>query len=189
MITSFPHFFRLSKNLTLQDFPGGPEVGTLCFQRRGCEFNPWSGTKIPHAAWHGILTCEPTFALRMSGRVIVQSLPRERPSNQPIISSVQRMVGLFLHFFFHEIISIQTQQQMWQGPFFLSSHLPLSSFLPYPSILSIQSVIKCGNWKFQSLVQSQEGTCETHETFILIHKAFQGLQGEGPTKETHKTHF
>ena len=30
------------------DFPGGPVVKKPCFQYRGCRFNPWSGTKIPH---------------------------------------------------------------------------------------------------------------------------------------------
>ena len=32
------------------NFPGGPEVMTLCIQHRDCRFNPWSGT-IPHAWW------------------------------------------------------------------------------------------------------------------------------------------
>ena len=31
------------------DFPGGPAVKTLCFHRRGHGFDPWWGTKIPHA--------------------------------------------------------------------------------------------------------------------------------------------
>ena len=34
------------------DFPGGPVVRTQCFQCRGRTFDPWSGNKIPHAAWH-----------------------------------------------------------------------------------------------------------------------------------------
>ena len=33
-------------------FPGGSVVKTPCFHCRGHGFNPWSGTKIPHAtAW------------------------------------------------------------------------------------------------------------------------------------------
>ena len=32
----------LVKHLS-RDFPGGPVVKTLCFHRRGCGFDPWSG--------------------------------------------------------------------------------------------------------------------------------------------------
>ena len=35
------------------DFPGVPVVKILCFQCRGCGFDPWLGTMIPHGAWHG----------------------------------------------------------------------------------------------------------------------------------------
>ena len=31
-------------------FPGGPVVKTPRFHCRGCGFNPWVGTKIPHTA-------------------------------------------------------------------------------------------------------------------------------------------
>ena len=34
---------------TVEDFPGGPVVKTLHSQRKGPEFNPWSGNQIPHA--------------------------------------------------------------------------------------------------------------------------------------------
>ena len=34
------------------DFPGGPVVKTSHFYYRGCEFDPWWGTKIPHALRH-----------------------------------------------------------------------------------------------------------------------------------------
>ena len=40
-------------NKLSQDFPGSPDVTTLSFQCKGRRFDPWSGTKIPHAAWHG----------------------------------------------------------------------------------------------------------------------------------------
>ena len=33
-----------------QDFPEGVAAKTLCSQRRGTGFNPWSGNKIPYAA-------------------------------------------------------------------------------------------------------------------------------------------
>ena len=35
------------------DFPGGPVVRTLYFQRRGLRLNPWSGNCVPkcHVAW------------------------------------------------------------------------------------------------------------------------------------------
>ena len=33
------------------DFPGSPVVKIPCFHCRGLGFDPWSGTKIPHAAW------------------------------------------------------------------------------------------------------------------------------------------
>ena len=36
-----------------QDGPGGPVVKTPLFHCRGHGFDPWSGTKIPHATWHG----------------------------------------------------------------------------------------------------------------------------------------
>ena len=35
------------------DFPGGPVVNALCFHCSGHGFDPWSGTKIPHAAQRG----------------------------------------------------------------------------------------------------------------------------------------
>ena len=35
------------------DFPGSPVVKTLHFQCKGCKFDLWLGTRIPHAAWHG----------------------------------------------------------------------------------------------------------------------------------------
>ena len=35
------------------DFPGGPVVKTLHFHRRGCGFDPRSGTKIPPTAQRG----------------------------------------------------------------------------------------------------------------------------------------
>ena len=33
-----------------RDFPGGPVAKTLSSQWRGPKFNPWSGSKISHAA-------------------------------------------------------------------------------------------------------------------------------------------
>ena len=30
-----------------RDFPGRPVVKTLCFQRKGLGFDPWSGNYIP----------------------------------------------------------------------------------------------------------------------------------------------
>ena len=33
-------FFKKEKN---ENFPGGPVAKLLCFQCRGCGFNPWSG--------------------------------------------------------------------------------------------------------------------------------------------------
>ena len=36
-----------------REFPGGPVVRTPCFHCWGPGFNPWSGTKIPQAAWCG----------------------------------------------------------------------------------------------------------------------------------------
>ena len=35
------------------DFPGDPVLKILSFKCWGCRFDPWSGTKIPHAMWHG----------------------------------------------------------------------------------------------------------------------------------------
>ena len=37
-----------------EDFPGSPLIKTLCFQCKGLRFNSFLGTKIPHAAQHGI---------------------------------------------------------------------------------------------------------------------------------------
>ena len=34
-----------------KDFPSGPVVKTLGFQRRRCMFDPFQGIKIPHAMW------------------------------------------------------------------------------------------------------------------------------------------
>ena len=34
------------------DFPGGPVDKTPCFQCRGCGFDIWLGSKIPHAVWN-----------------------------------------------------------------------------------------------------------------------------------------
>ena len=34
------------------DFSGDAVVKTPCFHCRGHRFNPWSGTKIPHAVQH-----------------------------------------------------------------------------------------------------------------------------------------
>ena len=36
-----------------REFPGGPMVKTPCFHCRWHKFYPWSGSKIPLAAWHG----------------------------------------------------------------------------------------------------------------------------------------
>ena len=33
----------------MKDFSGGPVVKTLHFHCRGHKFNPWSGSKVPHA--------------------------------------------------------------------------------------------------------------------------------------------
>ena len=55
-------------NKLSQDFPGSPEVTTPSFQCKGRRFNPWSGTKIPHAIWHGqktaVCLCTPRTELR-----------------------------------------------------------------------------------------------------------------------------
>ena len=43
------------KNLAVKahgDFPGSPVAKTLCFQRIGFNFDPWWGTRIPHATEH-----------------------------------------------------------------------------------------------------------------------------------------
>ena len=51
-------------------FPNGPAVKTPSFHCRGHRFKPWSGTKIPHAAWLGLQ------ASKLQGARI-QSLVRE----------------------------------------------------------------------------------------------------------------
>ena len=33
----------INKKTTFRDFPDGPAVETLCFQCRGCGFDPWTG--------------------------------------------------------------------------------------------------------------------------------------------------
>ena len=48
----FPKWWGF-KNVLSWDFPGSPVVKTPCFQRRGHGLDPWSGTKIPYAVWHG----------------------------------------------------------------------------------------------------------------------------------------
>ena len=42
---------QLVKKCSTGNFPGGPVVKTPCFHCRRLGFI--SGTKIPHAAWHG----------------------------------------------------------------------------------------------------------------------------------------
>lgn len=37
--------------MLLGNFPSGPAVKTLLFLTQGREFDLWSGTKIPRAAW------------------------------------------------------------------------------------------------------------------------------------------
>ena len=39
----FPLYLKSSN----RDFPGRPVVKTLCFQRKGLGFDPWSGNYIP----------------------------------------------------------------------------------------------------------------------------------------------
>ena len=55
-------------NKLSQDFPGSPVVTTPSFQCKGRRFDPWSGTKIPHATWHGqsktVSLCTPRTELR-----------------------------------------------------------------------------------------------------------------------------
>ena len=41
-----PH--KVHQKLIKRDYPGGPVAKTLCSQRRGLRFNPWSKKKIPH---------------------------------------------------------------------------------------------------------------------------------------------
>ena len=43
----------LISGVWIWDFPGGPVVKTPSFHCRGLGFDPWSRTKIPHAAQRG----------------------------------------------------------------------------------------------------------------------------------------
>jgi len=42
------------KGHDLRDFPGSPEVKTLCSHCRGYGFDSWSGNEIPHAMKCGL---------------------------------------------------------------------------------------------------------------------------------------
>ena len=44
---AFQGALHMSKCATIWDFPGGPVVQTLCFQRKEHRFNPWSGAEVP----------------------------------------------------------------------------------------------------------------------------------------------
>ena len=57
----------ISSKLHLEDFSGGPVVGTLLFQCRGPRFYPWSGTR-PHRPQ--LKSCMP-------------QLKQTKPTNQP----------------------------------------------------------------------------------------------------------
>lgn len=138
------HFF----SLLLQAVKESDLVGTflavqrlgLCSQCRDVSSIPGQGLRCHMLHGMEFWPCEPAFALRMSGRVIVQSIPREKSSNQTLISSVQRMVGTFLHVFLIELSPYRHGSRCVAGPLFPLISSSLSSFLPYPSIL--QSVVK-----------------------------------------------
>ena len=48
----FPKWWGF-KTVLSWDFPGSPVVKTLCFQHRGHGLDPWLGTKLLYAVWHG----------------------------------------------------------------------------------------------------------------------------------------
>ena len=46
------NFLTIREKKEEMNLPCSPVVGTARFQRKGCRFNLWLGTKIPHAGWH-----------------------------------------------------------------------------------------------------------------------------------------